>query len=107
MNRVMYGGLNIEEYPNISFEMASASAPEVETDSLNMVVKGQLTLTGTTNDVEIELFAGTDASGRNHYTGSFPLTMTDYGMKPPTAMFGRLRVHKDIRIHFDLIFGPE
>lgn len=105
MNRVMWGSLNVDEHPNISFEMMSAAEPDVVSDSLNLVASGLLTLTGTTNEVTIELLAVSGAEGSNRYVGSFPLTMTDYGMTPPTAMFGRLRVHKDIRIHFDLIFG--
>jgi len=106
MNRVMWGGLEIDDHPNISFESESVSVPDVVSDSLNLVVNGLLTLTGTTNKVVIELLASSDAEGSGKYVGSFPLTMTDYGMQPPTAMFGRLRVHRDIVIHFELAFGP-
>jgi hypothetical protein len=106
MNRVMWGGLETDEHPEISFEMISASAPDAASDSVNLVVTGLLTLTGTTNEVVIELLAESDETGSKKYVGSFPLTMTDYDMAPPTAMFGRLRVHKDIEIYFDLKFGP-
>lgn len=107
MNRIMYGSLDVDKHPNITFEMVSAWVPDVVSDSLNLVVNGLLTLTGTTKEVALELLAASDSTGSSHYVGSFPLTMTDFGMETPSLMFGQLRVHRDIQIHFDLFFGPE
>jgi len=32
--------------------------------------------------------------------------MSDYGMQPPTAMFGALRTGDDVTVHFDVAFVP-
>ncbi|TDI74093.1 MAG: YceI family protein [Bacteroidetes bacterium] len=105
MDRIMQGSLKSDEYPTITFELTSVELPAVPNDSLNLVAHGKFTLTGTTKDVSIDMFAKTTEDGGWHYKGSFPLTMTDYGMETPTVMFGQLRVHRDVVILFDLLFS--
>jgi hypothetical protein len=36
-------------------------------------------------------------------TGSYPLKMTEYGLKPPSLMFGRIKVAESVRVNFDLL----
>ena len=39
--------------------------------------------------------------------GELPLLMTDFGVKPPTAMFGTLRTDNKITVKFSLLVGPQ
>jgi YceI-like domain len=105
MDRIMQGSLKSEEFPTILFELTSVEAPAVPADSLNLVAYGDFTLTGTTKNIAIQLLAVDSGGGNLRYIGSFPVTMTDYGMETPTAMFGRLRVHRDVIVMFDLQFS--
>jgi polyisoprenoid-binding protein YceI len=105
MDRIMQGSLKSDEFPDITFEVTSVQPSDAPSDSLNLVVVGNFTLTGTTKEITVELFASKTGDGQPHYTGKFPLTMTDYGMEAPTAMFGKLRVHRDIEIEMDLMFA--
>jgi len=34
-----------------------------------------------------------------------PIKMTDYGIKPPTALFGRLKTGDDVKVNFELTIG--
>ena len=36
-------------------------------------------------------------------TGSYDLNMTEYGLKPPTLMFGRIKVGETVTVKFDLL----
>jgi hypothetical protein len=38
-----------------------------------------------------------------HITGSYDLDMTEYGLKPPTLMFGRIKVGKTVKVNYDLL----
>lgn len=105
MDRIMHGALDVEQYPDISFELRSVKKPEQATETLNLTAVGVLTLTGSSNEIPVELLADFNESGMLQYSGTLPLTMSDYGMTPPTAMFGRLRVHRDIKIRINLLFG--
>jgi hypothetical protein len=35
-------------------------------------------------------------------TGKVPVTMTTWGIKPPTLMLGALKVGETVTVHFDL-----
>ena len=40
-------------------------------------------------------------------TGELPLLMTDFGIKPPSFMFGALKVGNEVKVKFTLKAGPE
>ncbi len=69
------------------------------------VSKGKLTIAGVTKDVEIAFQAASVNRGI-HLTGTQPLLMTDYGIKPPTIL-GMIKTRNEILIHFDLTLAPE
>ena len=33
--------------------------------------------------------------------------MTDYGIKPPTAIFGRLKTGDEVKVNFELVIGAK
>jgi len=39
--------------------------------------------------------------------GALPLLMTDFGVKPPTALLGTLRTANKITVKFSLFVGPQ
>ena len=102
MDRLMHSTFDAAANPDISFVMESAEPGDEEGW---WVVSGQLTMAGATNPVSV-LLEQQGAVGRTvRYAGSQGLDMTDYGMKPPTAMFGSLHTSADVTIHFDLLLA--
>lgn len=107
MDRLMHEALMVEEHATITYELTSAEPGEASADgSMTLNTTGKLTLTGTTRDVEMAVKAARAADGTIRFTGSHPLKMSDYGMTPPTAMFGALRTGDDVTIHFDIVAAP-
>ena len=43
------------------------------------------------------------ANGQVRLQGEHPLLMTDYGLTPPSAMFGALRTADKVTVKFDLV----
>lgn len=108
MDRLMYDALMVDEHPTITYRLTSAdNATAAASDgTFTLATTGKLTLTGTTKDVKIEVTGAPRADGSIRFTGSHPLKMSDYGMTPPTAMFGALRTSDDVTIHFDIVAAP-
>lgn len=102
MDRLMHEALKVSEHPTITFKLNAAETAGTGT----LKAKGQLTLAGVTNEIEMDVKAEKTADGGIRYTGSTPLKMTDYEMKPPTAMFGALRTGDDVTVGFDVVFVP-
>ena len=61
---------------------------------------GDLTINGTTRTVQMNV-RGKATEGGFRFTGQHALQMTDYGISPPTAMFGALKTGDQVTVHFD------
>lgn len=107
MDRLMRGALKVSQFKDISFVM-SAPATGVAADSgFAITAPGTLTIAGASREIELEVFARPGPDGRWRFTGSHGVAMTDYGMRPPTAMFGALVTGNDVVIRFDVVAAQE
>jgi hypothetical protein len=59
-----------------------------------------------TKEIEQAAVAERGSDGRLRFTGSYPIDMPEYGITPPTAMFGSLRTGRRVVVHFELIVKP-
>ena len=66
---------------------------------------GTLTVAGKENKVTMDVVATRLADGTVKAKGIVPIKMTDYGIKPPTAIFGRLKTGDEVKVNFELIVG--
>ncbi|WP_420581757.1 YceI family protein [Reichenbachiella sp.] len=94
MDNNTYKALNEKEYPKITFK---ANQLDIKGDQL--VGNGQLTIAGKTNDIPINLTLS-NASERS-VKGSIKLKMTEYGVTPPTAVFGTIKTGDEVTIQFN------
>ncbi len=99
MDRLMHKTLKVNEHPTIVFEMKELSPVGAENTALAV---GELTIAGVTREVRLEVLQVTADDGTPRYSGSQMLEMTDFGMKPPSAMFGALHTGNEVRVRFDI-----
>ena len=102
MNGHMRKALKSEEHPLITFSLSSYELSR-SNDSLLVTMAGSLTLGGTEKPVEIVALATTAPEGALRVAGAYALRMTDFGLKPPTLMFGRIKVHDLVKVGFDVV----
>ena len=109
MGRVMdnktYEALKAATCPEIQF---TVSAPiqlvQVRDCQTAFPVKGDLALAGMSKPVTM-LVTTFEIRQRNlSFEGSQRINMSDYGVKPPSALFGTMRAAPDITIHFKTNF---
>ncbi|MBZ9777685.1 YceI family protein [Psychroflexus sp. CAK8W] len=102
MDKNTYKALNEDEYKLVSF---TSSIPvqlvETSTGVYKAMVQGELTISGTTKTVEIPVeFHKTNAGFI--LKADQGLNMTDYGIEPPTALFGTITTGETVNIIFNL-----
>jgi len=68
-------------------------------------VTGLLKVAGTEQVISLEGVAHQGDSGTITFRGQKGLLMTDFGIKPPTVMFGTMRAADPVEIHFSLQFA--
>ena len=106
MDDNVYKALKADESPEISYIMATFEAvPSEAKDSFTLHTVGTLTIAGKENKVSMDVLATRLADGTVKATGMVPIKMTDFGIKPPTAIFGRLKTGDEVKVNFELSVG--
>jgi polyisoprenoid-binding protein YceI len=101
MNDHMKKALKVSDVPTIEFKLASYDIAR-GTDGVTGTLNGTLTLGGVTKPVAIAASGKTEA-GALRVDGTYELKMTDYGLTPPSLMFGRIKVRDAVTVKFDLL----
>ena len=96
--------LGASEYPEIRFELLRVRPGATHGDTAAVTYDGRFTIRGRTRD---DTIPGTVvfSAGSLLATATFPLDIRDYGITPPTAFFGIVRVEPVVRITVRLEFG--
>jgi polyisoprenoid-binding protein YceI len=106
MDRLMHGALRANAHPDIVYELASAGSVPNGAGTVGLATTGRVTIAGVTKDIEQEVQVERMGDGRLRFTGSSPVLMSDFDMKPPTAMFGALRTGNRVVVNFELFVRP-
>jgi polyisoprenoid-binding protein YceI len=100
LDKNTYKALNAEQHPTIVFRMTSYAA-EPQDGAFAAKVGGTLTVNGVTKDVAIAATLSGEP-GALRAVGTTKFNMTDFGVKPVTAMMGAIRTGNEVTISFDL-----
>lgn len=101
MNEHMRKAIKLSEHKSIEFRLADYDIAK-NADGVAGTINGTLLLGGVTKPVTLKA-EGRPVGGMLHVTGSYDLDMTEYGLKPPTLMFGRIKVGKTVKVNYDLL----
>jgi YceI-like domain len=94
MDNTMYDAMKLKQFPTITFSLAKASlksAPSKPGSAYHFDTTGQLTVAGAAHDENLDLAVLPDKDGQLTITTDIGLKMTDFGIKPPTAMLGVIK----------------
>ena len=103
MDRGMHAALKVKEFDTITYELTEVTAVEQTSDiGFTLNAAGNLTIGGETREVSIPIDVTVDETGQVSYIGSHTVLMTDYGLQPPSMMFGQMRVGKEVVVNVQL-----
>jgi polyisoprenoid-binding protein YceI len=86
----------------IRFTAANARVGAPSGGRFAVEADGQLTVMGTTRAQRVQAQGQALGDGRYRFTGSVPVTMSQFGVEPPTAMLGTLRTGDRVTVRFDV-----
>ena len=108
MDNNLYKALNADRTPEVTYILATLEAgPGAARDSFTLQTQGTLTIAGKQNMLAMDVSATRLADGAVRATGVVPIKMTDYGIQPPTALFGRLKTGDEVKVKFELTVGAK
>ncbi len=68
--------------------------------------QGNVAVVGVERSVTIQITTERLPDGTMKAAGAIPLRMTDFGITPPTGLFGLIRSRNEITVKFDLVVPP-
>jgi hypothetical protein len=101
MDNTMYDALNMKASPLITYTLTHAdlkSPPSKNDPTYHYDAVGQLTIAGNAHAVNLMLDVAPANDGALTIVTETPLKMTDFGMKPPTAMMGMIKSGNDVTV---------
>lgn len=104
MDGKTYDAFDYKKNPYIVFLLTDASQNKLTENDAEITLTGNLSFYGQTRKISIKAIAKIAKDGGYQLKGSVPLKMTDYKMKPPTAMFGTMKTGDAITVKFDVTF---
>jgi len=104
MDNKTYEAFKDTKYPTISFSVIDVASLQINGDDINVIVNGNLTVAGVTKRISFKSTGKNSKPGVYTFKGSVALKMTDFKMKPPTAMLGVMKVGDAITLKYDVTF---
>lgn len=104
MDDKTYEAFDSKKNPYIVFQLTEASQSKLTDNDTEVTLTGNLTFAGATRKISIKTLGKITKSGDYQLKGSVPLKMTDFKMKPPTAMLGAMKTGDGVTVKFDVTF---
>lgn len=101
MDKNAYSALNAASYKSISFILTSSNI-----SSGKIECTGNLTVAGSTKSISIETTYHPLESQALLFTGKKKLKMSDFGIEPPSFMFGTVSTGDEITVSFNVKLIP-
>jgi polyisoprenoid-binding protein YceI len=102
MDNKTYDALNANTHPNIQYKLERVNGINKKGSTYDINASGSLTIAGTTNMIDLSVQGKVGADGSIIFSGSKKIKMTDYKVKPPTALFGSLTTGDEVEIVFQV-----
>jgi polyisoprenoid-binding protein YceI len=94
--------LEIETYPEISYESTHIATTKVSNKWFRLQITGQLSLHGQTKEHHVDAQLK-PRDGELRLSGNFTLQQTDYNIKLFSVMGGTMKLKDELRFNFDIV----
>lgn len=95
--------LKADKFPEIVYVFTKVINVQQSGGETIMNVSGNLTLCGVTKPTDLTLRIKTLANGDLEIKGSKKITMSTYGVKPPSFMLGAMKVGDEVTLTYNVV----
>lgn len=108
LNEKMYNALEADAHKHITYELTNARLlSQKSPNKVRIQTEGKLTISGTTRRQQLTMTVRRSTNGRLTASGNVDLKMTDFGIDPPTAMWGAISAHDKVTVSWKWITVPQ
>ena len=107
MDENMYATLKADQNQLIRYTLSGYDILNGSATAFAAKTNGTLTILGKDKIVAMKVDAARLTEGKATAEGEETLLMSDFGIKPPSFMFGTMKVGNEVKVKFNLTVGPE
>ena len=111
INRDLMKAMKADLYPVISVKLTDAQIDPEKTLSLNawttIKINVSISMAGISKNAQITVQGKKTGDNYYRFVGQHSMLMTSFGVIPPTALFGMVKVKDGIIVKFDLIISAK
>jgi len=107
MDENMYATLKADQNQLIRYTLSGYDILNGSATAFAAKTNGTLTILGKDKTVAMKVDATRLAEGKATAEGEETLLMSDFDIKPPSFMFGTMKVGNEVKVKFNLTVGPE
>lgn len=96
-----YAALKAKDYPNLKYRLTQVNSITTVNGKQQIKATGSLTLAGQTRTVNLTVTASPKGE-LLLFAGKLDLNMVDYGIEPPTALFGTITTGEKVSLEFSV-----
>lgn len=104
MDKNAYKALKTDDHKEIRFTLTEVTRVERSGSRFILTCLGKLTIAGTTKEVQLTATCLPGDGGTIQCIGEKAIRMTEYGVEPPSFMFGSVKTGDELQIVFDVVF---
>ena len=104
MDGKTYDALKMEEHPYITFKLDKVVKSSPVDQGVWLNTKGYLNIAGVEKYVDMDVKAIFSNSKSIRFEGTKTFNMSEFGISPPTAMMGSMKVKDEVTIKFNIIY---
>lgn len=103
MDNKAYDALKSSKFPTITYKIVSSQI--LNTKNTNAVLNGELTIAGVTRSTKLHYNANKLPDNSIKVTGTADIKMSNFDIKPPTAVFGTIKTGDVIQIKYEVVLS--
>lgn len=104
MDDNMYDALKADKDPTITYQLTGITGAAPSGSEYQLQTQGVLTVAGVQKPIEMVIYASKADNGIKIH-GKENVNMTDFGIDPPSFMFGALKAGNKVTVSFDLLLA--
>jgi polyisoprenoid-binding protein YceI len=104
MNENAWEALNYDDHKNIVFKLTSATVTPAA-GKYTIAAIGNLTISGVTKAITMNVTAQVNADGSINCTGKLPIKLSTFNIERPSFMFGTMSVGDAMTLDYSLVLS--
>lgn len=106
MDSKINDALSSKKHPEITFDLQKVNSITENAGSFTVNTTGILKISGVSKTVNLSASGKVNSNGEVEFAGRTKLKMSEFSVKPPTAMFGALTTGDEITLNYNVVVKP-